>query len=112
VFKKIFKKKKTIAKQIQNYLNRIKLWLKTWRLMMAPHKCNYIAFSNNKSKCDDEELGIKLLGINLNKNDSPTFLGIRFDKHLSFKNQLDYLKQVCMKRVNDLKVLSLNKKKL
>jgi hypothetical protein len=41
--------------------------------MMAPHKCNFIVFSKNKSKCDDEELEIKLLGINLNKNDSPTF---------------------------------------
>jgi hypothetical protein len=75
----IFKKKKTIVKQIQNYLKRIEIWLKTWRLMMAPHKCNYIVFSNNKSKSDDDDLEIKLLGLKINKNDSPTFLGIRFD---------------------------------
>jgi hypothetical protein len=102
----IFKKKKTSGKQIQHYLKRIEIWLKTWRLMTAPHKCNYIVFSNNKSKSDDDDLEIKLLGIKINKNESPTFLGIRFDKHLSFKNQLDYLKQACMKRVNVLKVLS------
>jgi hypothetical protein len=36
----------------------------------------------------------------------PTFLGIRFDKHLSFKNQLRYLKESCLKRMNVLKVLS------
>lgn len=102
----IFKKKKTSVKQIQNYLKRIEIWLKTWRLMMAPHKCNYIVFSNNKSKSDDDDLELKLLGTKINKNDNPTFLGIRFDKHLAFKNQLDYLKQACMKRVNVLKVLS------
>ena len=47
--------------------------------MTAPHKCNYIVFSNNKSKSDDDDLEIKLLGLKINKNDSPTFLGIRFD---------------------------------
>jgi hypothetical protein len=35
--------------------------------------------------------------------------GIRFDSHLTFKNQLLYLKDACLKRLNILKVLS-NKK--
>ena len=78
--------------------------------MMAPHKCNYIVFSNNKFHQEEEDLDIKLLininGVNINKSDKPTFLGIRFDKYLSFNNQLDYLKEACMKRVNVLKVLS------
>ncbi len=33
-------------------------------------------------------------------------MGIRFDKYISFKNPLDYLKEACMKRINVLKVLS------
>ena len=102
----IYKKKRTSVKQIQLYLDRIEKWLKSWRLMMAPHKCNYIVFSNSKSHQEEEDLDIKLLGVNINKSDNPTFLGIRFDKYLSFNNQLDYLKEACMKRVNVLKVLS------
>jgi len=72
---------------------------------MAPHKCNYIVFSNNKYN-QEEALSIKLFGKNINKSENPNFLGIRFDKYLSFKNQLNYLTSACMKRVNVLKVLS------
>ena len=69
-------------------------------------KCNYIVFSNDKSHIEEDELNLKLLDVNITKSINPTFLGIRFDKHLSFKNQLSYLKEACMKRVNVLKVLS------
>ena len=102
----IYKKKRTSVIQVQLYLDRIEQWLNSWRLMMAPHKCNYIVFSNNKSNQEEEDLDIKLFGENINKSDNPTFLGIRFDKYISFKNQLDYLKEACMKRINVLKVLS------
>ena len=40
----IYKKKRTSVKQIQLYLDSIEKWLKSWRLMMAPHKCNYMQF--------------------------------------------------------------------
>jgi hypothetical protein len=73
---------------------------------MAPNKCNYIVFSNDKSHKNGDDLNLKLQGDNILKSESPLFLGIRFDKHLSFKNQLNYLKEACMKRINVLKVLS------
>jgi hypothetical protein len=47
---------------------------------MAPHKCNYIVFSNNKYN-QEEALSIKLFGKNINKSENPNFLGIRFDKY-------------------------------
>ena len=77
-----------------------------WGLTMAPHKCNYIVFSNDKLQDGEETLDIKLARCSLNKSDNPTFLGIRYDKHLSFKCQLEYLKESCLKRVNVLKVLA------
>ena len=42
-------------------------------------------------------------------NKNPVFLGIRFDCHISFKNQVSYMKETYIKRINVLKVLS-NKK--
>ena len=77
---------------VQTYLNRIEKWLNRWRMTMAPHKCNYIVFSNNKTQKIDDEISIELFGCNISENVKPTFLGIRFDKHLTFINQLDYLK--------------------
>ena len=73
---------------------------------MAPHKCNYIVFSNDISQNEGETLDIKLAGCCINKSENPSFLGIRFDKHLSFKYQLEYLKNSCLKRVNVLKVIA------
>ena len=102
----IYKNKKSITKRIQSYLNRIDNWLKMWRLSMASNKCNYIVFSNDKLQNGEETLDIKLRGCNINKSENPMFLGIRYDKHLSFKNQLEYLKESCLKRVNVLKVLA------
>jgi len=39
-------------------------------------------------------------------NNNPTFLGIRIDIHLAFKNQVDYLKKTCIQRLNIMKILS------
>ena len=52
------------------------------------------------------KLEIKLFGVNISESTNPTFLGIRFDKHLTFINQLNFLKDAVLKRINILKVLS------
>ena len=102
----IFKSKKTTAKQIQVYLDSIEDWLQKWRLMMAPHKCNYIVFSGNKSEKNEDEFDLKIFDTKIEKSENPTFLGVRFDKYLTFKHQFKYLKEACLKRINVLKVLS------
>jgi hypothetical protein len=48
-------------------------------------------FSNDKSHVEEDEMDIKLFGVNITESVNPTFLGIPFDKHLTFKNQLEYL---------------------
>ena len=71
---------------------------------MAPHKCNYIIFSQNHR--DKENLELILFGKQLSLIENPTFLGIRFDKTLSFKNQISYLQDSCINRLNFFKVVS------
>jgi hypothetical protein len=72
---------------------------------MAPNKSNYIIISNDKTHKNDDVLNIKLLDGVINKSESLLVLVI-CDKHLTFKNQLNYLKEACMKRINVLRVLS------
>ena len=72
--------------------------------MMAPHKCNFIVFSSDKS--NEKQLEFKLFNTSIKMSDEIQFLGIRFDKHLCFKNQVNYLKDSCLKRMNIIKVLS------
>ena len=94
---------------IQSYLDAIEDWLKKWRLSMATNKCNYIVFSSNKKNQEHEYIDIKLFENKITPNKNPVFLGIRFDNHLSFKNQIEYMTAACIKRLNVLKVLA-NKK--
>jgi len=50
-----------------------------------------------------------MLNLNWSKlkyDNNPKFQGIRFDNHLTFKNQVDYLKETCVQRLNILKILS------
>jgi hypothetical protein len=101
---KFFKKKGNIQRHINVYLNKVETWLKKWRLMMAPHKCHYIIFSQNHR--DQESLDLFLFEKKLSLIENPTFLGIRFDKTLSFRNQISYLQESCLNRLNFLKVVS------
>jgi hypothetical protein len=70
---------------------------------MAPSKCNFIVFSSNKKNDDHKHIDIKLFG------DHWFQASIRFESNLSFKNQIQYIKPACIKRLNVLKILS-NKK--
>ena len=72
---------------------------------MAPHKCSYLVF-NNGTRNESPNLDIKLNGIKLKYDNDPKFLGIRFDNHLTFKNQVSYLKETCIQRLNILKILA------
>ncbi len=111
-----FKKFGNAQNHINKHLRKIETWLRMWRLMMAPHKCNFIIFSKYNGD-ETSKLNLKLFNSKLVSNDKPTFLGIRFDKALSFKNQTKYLQDACLNRLNFLKIVSkrkygLNKKTL
>ncbi len=44
--------------------------------------------------------------VKLTHDSSPAFLGIRFDPHLTFKNQIAHLKKTCIQRLNIIKILA------
>lgn len=99
------KNPKAASLNINKHLNNIQKWLYKWRLKMAPHKCNYLVF-NNRNEDLSNELNLKLNDIKLKYDNNPTFLGIRFDNHLTFKNQIEYLKKTCIQRLNIIKIYS------
>lgn len=78
---------------------------------MSPSKCNYIVFSNS-SKNTSHKLNLRLCNERLKYSDNPTFLGIQFDYRLTFKNQIDFIKQNCLNKLNCLKILSHKSKNL
>lgn len=97
-----------IEKRINTRLKELETWLSSWRLKIAPHKCNYIIFSLNKNTGYDEKLNISMYGkeIAQEEKNNIKFLGIRFDKHLCFKNQIDFIKKTSNSRLAILKILA------
>ena len=94
-----------VSKLINKHLNTLTKWMGKWRLSFAPHKCNYLVFSKNNIN-ESEKLKLRLNNTLLKYDNNPTFLGIRFDNHLTFINQIKYLQQTCNQRLNIIKILS------
>lgn len=111
----IFKKTNSVLlNRIKKYLEGLEKWLREWRLIMSPSKCNQIIFTK---RTKNFKFKFKLFGEFINQTDDVTFLGLRFDSKLSFINQINYIKQTTSKRLNILKILSnrtwnINKKTL
>jgi hypothetical protein len=106
VFYYICKKGENAAsKNINSHFTQLYNWTKKSRLKLATHKCNYLVFSNGTQN-ESDKLNIKINNEKLRSDNNPTFLGIRFDNHLSFKNQIAYLKETCIQRLNIIKILS------
>ena len=101
------------AHLINNQLIKLESWLNIWRLKMAPEKFNYSIFSKyfkggakGTKGFDTEKLELKFYKKIIPLNNEPTFLGLRFDKYFTFKNQIKHIRSSCIKRINILKVLS------
>ena len=108
---------KKLNLQVENQLNKqlqaLESWLNNWMLKMAPNKCVYSIFSNNrkagekgKKGFNNEKLNLNLYSQTIKLDNDITFLRVRFDKYLTFKNQINYLKKQGYKRLNIIKVLS------
>ena len=101
------------AQCINNQLSKLESWLNNWRLKMAPEKCNYSIFSKyfrggdkGKKGFNTEKFDLKFFNKSIQLNNEPTFLGVRFDKFFTFKNQIKHVRGNCIKRLNIIKVLS------
>ncbi len=103
---------KTIGPRIEDKINKrlteLHEWLSIWRLTLAATKCNYMILSKNKKTGAKDELKLKIGGefIPKDEDNNIRFLGIRFDFLLSFKHQINYLKDTIRKRMNILKIIS------
>jgi hypothetical protein len=106
---------KNEAEQLtQSYLNDLENWANGWRLKLAPHKCSQVIFTRNKrtgkkGEKNNHGLNIKIYGVQVPIDDSPKFLGIKFDKRLTYKEQINHIKDKVSDRISILKILSYDK---
>ena len=98
------KSMRTIEKHLQQCMNRIEDWALHNGFKFSKSKTQCVHFCQPRKVHDDPEL--YLYGSLIPVVEDFKFLGISFDRKLSFIPHIKYLKAKCLKALNLLKVLS------
>ena len=94
----------TIERQLQQNLNKIENWATSNGLKFSKSKTQCVHFCQLRKQYDDQVL--HLYGSPIPVVEESKFLGILFDRKLSFIPHIKYLKAKCLKALNLLKGLS------
>ena len=94
----------TIERQLQQNLNKIENWATSNGFKFSKRKTQCVHFCQLRKQHDDPVL--HLYGSPIPVVEESKFLGILFDRKLSFIPHIKYLKAKCLKALNLLKVLS------
>jgi exonuclease III len=97
--KKCSNEAKTI---MQDYLVRLEAWSGKWRLTFAPLKCNTIVFTNQHST---DKIELVIYGTEIPQVEECKFLGIIYDKKLTFKSHFEKIEASCEERLKIIRIL-------
>ena len=94
----------TIERKLQQNLNKIENWATSNGFQFSKSKTQCVHFCQLRKQYDDPDL--HLYGSPIPVVEESIFLGILFDRKLSFIPYIKHLKAKCLKALNLLKVLS------
>ena len=95
----------TAVEATQGALFRLERWSEHWCLPLNPRKCEASFFSVDPHQAN-LQLNLLLLGSCLRFNPTPTFLGVTFDRTLSFSKHVSSLKAKFFPRLKALCCIS------
>ena len=95
----------TAVEVTQGALSRLERWSEHWCLPLNPSKCEASFFSVDPHKANLQP-NVLLLGSRLRFNPTPTFLGVTFDRTLSFSENVSSLKAKFFTRLKALRCIS------
>ena len=94
----------TVKHNIQNYLNKLTLWLNKWQMKANPQKTMFQIYS---SKRNIPSITLKLSNTKLQMSKEQRVLGITFDApKCTFTPHFTTLKQDCKRRLHVMRALS------
>ena len=97
----------TAVEATQGALFRLERWSEYWCLPLNPSKCE-ASFSSVDPHQANLQPSLLLLGSRLRFNPTPTFLGITFDRTLSFSKHVSSLKAKFFPRLKVLRCISVS----
>ena len=95
----------TAVEATQGALFRLEHWSEYWCLPLNPSKCEASFFSVDPCRANLQP-NLLLLGSRLRFNPTPTFLGVTFDRTLSFSKHVSSLKAKLFPRFKALRCIS------
>ena len=95
----------TAVEATQGALFRLEHWSEYWCLPVNPTKCEVSLFSVDPHQASLQP-DFLLLGSRLRFNPTPTFLGVTFDRTLSFSEHVSLVKAKFFSRVKALRCIS------
>ena len=95
----------TVVEATQGALIRLERWSEYWCLPLDPSKCEASFFSVDPHQANLQP-NLLLLGSRLHFNPTPTFLGVTFDRTLSFSKHVSSLKAKFFPRLKVLRCIS------
>ena len=93
----------TAKARLQMTLDDLSKWTKDWGMKVNAAKTTYTTFSLSTKK---QSIKLTLDGQNLKEDQSPKYLGVRFDPRLTWKHQIEENQQKGLKRMQLLRKLA------
>ena len=94
---------KQIEKILQQYLNKLSKWCNDWFIKINPDKTQVVCFSLKRDKIN---INLKLLDKPLEISDEATFLGVIFDKKLTWSSHASKITSTIWRKTNVLRSLA------
>ena len=92
---------------VQNGLNSIMKWCKTWQVTMNPQKSQVVLFSKcTKETHDKSGLNLKLFDKKIPVSNEAVYLGITFDHRLSWEQQTTKMANKAYGRLNLMRAIA------
>ena len=95
---------RVISRQLQLAVTRLEKWSKDNGLRFSTAKTVAVHFC--RRRCSDPTLGIRLYGQTIPTQPVAKFLGVQFDRRLTYKDHFKTLRERCFKSLNVLKCVS------
>lgn len=93
---------KTIIKNLQLGLRRIAAFFESWKIRINPSKSQCIFFTRRIKASNKPSTGLKFEDIEISWSDEVKYLGVLFDKRITFKSHVDY---ACNKALKFIRIL-------
>ena len=89
---------------IQKYFDKFQVWCNRWGFRISETKTTAVVFTTKRKQQNDIEL--KIGNNNIRLENSVKFLGMIFDRRLTWAEHIKYISERCNKRLNLLRALS------